>query len=296
VLESVRHTGATVVDFGTVIPPMTWPNQTTPLMTAATQGRNDLVEDLLARGYPHDAADDPAARDANQRTPADLARMAGHHRLASRLDPTPDAPHPPIIGADGAVRFGRGAAGTFLYNVAAVVLVLGLFVPYAIVLANVWSLVILAWVALLVWFQRHLPWAAGPLALRDDTLALLTLRGVVHLPLAQVRGVPATPAHGIHGAPWHLILCQDLVGRQSTPARLRDLEPAFISMADAERFAAVANRHVVIIMGRGPATDRLFTALRPGLDRPDVVGNRWWDELGHRSAWDVMTQRRQDRR
>lgn len=117
VLESVRRTGASVVDFGTVIPPMTWPHGTTPLMTAAAQARNDLIEDLLARGFPADATDDsgatalhhaahsgneagavlllaagldPSATDHEGRTPGQLARAAGHVELAALLEP--DAP------------------------------------------------------------------------------------------------------------------------------------------------------------------------------------------------------------
>lgn len=113
VLESVRRTGVEIVDFGTVIPPMTWPDGTTPLMTAVSLGRHDLIEDLLARGAPVDATDvaggtalhhaahagdevacdlllaagaDPTARDGLGRSPADHAVAAGHVALALRLD------------------------------------------------------------------------------------------------------------------------------------------------------------------------------------------------------------------
>jgi ankyrin repeat protein len=53
----------------------------TPLMGAASAGRDDLVNLLLARGA------DPAAVSEDGKTAASLAREHGHETLAVRLAP-----------------------------------------------------------------------------------------------------------------------------------------------------------------------------------------------------------------
>jgi ankyrin repeat protein len=57
----------------------------TALMRAAAAGAADAVALLLQHGA------DPALRDAEGRTAADLADAAGHHDLARRLAPDADA-------------------------------------------------------------------------------------------------------------------------------------------------------------------------------------------------------------
>lgn len=305
VLEAVRATGAEVVDFGTVIPPMTWPDGTTPLMTAAALGRHDLVADLIDRGVPADQLDDagatalhhaayaghgaavdvlvaagvdPAQVDLRGRTPADLARLGGHGAVADRLDgPRPD------------VRFGAGAWVKWAY----LLLGVGMLVVFALVwglgAGMPWSLLVLAMTVAVLWVFRYLPASGAPLALRDgSTLTALTIRGIVRLPLAEVRGVIAVPAHGVHGAPWQLVLCQDRAGRRSTPSGLRRVQPMFISEDDAERFAGVADRHLVLVLGRGASTDRVLTALRGPLSRPDVAVNDVWRQLEGRSSSELF--------
>jgi hypothetical protein len=305
VLESVRRTGAEVVEFGTVIPPMTWPSGTTPVMTAATLGRVDLVADLIERGTPVGGTDDVGATalhhaahaghdavvdvllaheadttlaDANGRTPADLARLAGHRSLAERIDvPRED------------IRFGAGALFKWAYLLlgAGLLVVLGLL--WAPGLGMPWSLLTLAMVGATIWVFRYLPASAAPLRLSaDDVLDVLTWRGRVRLPLAEVRGVIAVPAHGVHGAPWQVVLCQDLVGRRSTARSLRRVQPTYIGEADAERFASVAGRHVIVVLGRGASTHRVLAALRRPLARPDVVGNEVWQLLEHHSPSELF--------
>jgi ankyrin repeat protein len=56
----------------------------TPLMAAATSGREAVVELLLRCGA------DPSRRDARGRTAAFYAREAGHPHLAERLDTVVD--------------------------------------------------------------------------------------------------------------------------------------------------------------------------------------------------------------
>ena len=299
-LESVRGTGAEIVEFGTVIPPMTWPDGTTPLMTAATLGRADLVADLVDRGASiaetddagatalhhaahagdDDAVDlllaagaDPAQVDAQGRTAAVLARMGGHARLAERIEPPRQD-----------IRFGIGAGVRWAYQLVGVV---GIVVVVAIAAPSLglpWSVLAVAMAVGTVWFFRHLLTAGAPLALRrDGELRVLTWHGVVRVPLDAVRGVTAIPAHGVNGAAWRVVLCQDLVGMRSTPGRLRDIEIRYVSEDDAERLAAIAERHLVLVLGRGRRVDRVLAALRGPLSRPDVVGNEVWQLLERHS-------------
>lgn len=320
VLDAVRTSGATILEFGTVIPPMTWPQGTTPLMTAATDHRHDLLDDLLDRGVPagdtdevgatalHHAAHagnehavdallsaglDPAAVDRHERTPADLARLGGHVALAERLATGRHAADDATPQRD--VEF-RGAAGRFAYEAFGVGFTSVLAVLYAAQLANVWSLLVLAFVPGMLWFGRHLLWSGGPLSVRSDTLHVLTLTGVRRIPLREVKGVIALPATGVRGAPWNLLLLQDRVGREATRARLRAPEPGLLSEADADRLVHVASRVFVVIMGRTPATDRVLRAVRPALSRPDVVANVWWHDLEGRTHMEVMARVRRGRR
>lgn len=311
-LEAVHRTGATVVDFGTVIPPMTWPEGTTPLMTAAAQGRNDLIDDLLHRGVPADPTDDsganalhhaalagnesgvdllvtagldPAATDGQGRTPADLAHAGGHHDLAVRLGPgTPaeratSAARTPATAP--AADFGWRGPARLVSLWIGMAVVAALFVTAAIQWASLWSLALVGVVAGVLWSLRHLLRAGGPRRLRDGILELRTLTGRARLPVAEVRGVIVVPARGINGAPWQLVLCQDRLGPVSTAARLHALAPSVVSMEEAERFAGLAERHLEVVLGRGRRSEAVLAALAPALDRPDVVGNRWWDELVH---------------
>lgn len=306
VLESVRRTGATVVDFGTVIPPMTWPQGTTPLMTAAAQGRNDLIEDLLARGLPADATDDtgatalhhaahagnqagatllvaagldPGQVDGEGRTPARLARLAGHATLAEQLRPDGDDGTAAEPAASARDEYGwRGSARLVLLWVGVVGVVV-LFTATAVSRADLWSAPLLGVVGLVVWTQRHLLRAGGPLRLRGGVLELVTLTGVRRLPVGEVRGVAFVPPRGVNGAPGLLALCQDRLGPTTTPARLRALGPRDVTPDDAERLAGVAGRHVVVVLGRGRHTDRVLASLVPALRGASPTGNHWWSEL-----------------
>jgi len=56
------------------------PNGVTPLMVAASAGHEAAVELLLERGS------NPSRRDAQGRSAAVHARLAGHSHLAARLD------------------------------------------------------------------------------------------------------------------------------------------------------------------------------------------------------------------
>lgn len=56
------------------------PEGVTPLMVAASAGHHAVVELLLERGS------NPSRRDAQGRSAAEYARMAGHAHLAVRLD------------------------------------------------------------------------------------------------------------------------------------------------------------------------------------------------------------------
>lgn len=170
VLDAVRASGATIVEFGTVIPPMTWPQGTTPLMTAATDHLHDLLDDLLLRGVPADGTDDvgatvlhhaahagnqhavdallsaglhPEATDQHGRTPAVLARLGGHDAVAHRLAASAHADQP--AAPQGDVEF-RGAAGRFAYEAFAVGFTSVFAVLYAAQLANRWSLLVLAFI------------------------------------------------------------------------------------------------------------------------------------------------------
>jgi len=300
VLEAVRSTGAEIVEFGTVVPPMTWPDGTTPLMTAATLGRADLVADLIDRGVSIQETDDTGATalhhaahagdatavdllvaagadralvDGRGRTAADLARIGGHSSLAGR------------IAVDrGDVRFG-GAWARWAYQVFGVV---GIVVVVAISLPSLelpWSVLAVAMAVGTAWVFRHLLSAGAPLELRSDgVLRVLTWHGVVRVPLDAVRGVIAIPAHGVQGAAWRVVLCQDLVGMRSTPGRLRGIEHRFIGEDDAERFAAIAERHLVLVLGRARGVDRVLAALRGPLSRPDAVGNEVWHLLERHSS------------
>jgi len=321
VLDAVRATGAEVVDFGTVVPPMTWPQGTTPLMTAAAQGRPDLLEDLLARGYPVDDRDDlggtalhhaalagdagaawrlldagadPAAVDAHGRTPGALAAGAGHHDLARTLPPAgaggsaiggvPGSP-----AADGGrIDFGAGPTGRLGYLLVGLVVVVGLFTVYAVQVGGPLGLFVLALGGLAAWTQRGLLRAAAPAALDGDVLEVRTPLGKRRVPLREVRGVLAVPPVTVTGGPWRLVLLQDAVGARTSPSRLRGLDALLVPAEDAERFAALADRHLVVVLGRGPRTDDVVRALRGPLDRPDVVGNRWWDELRRRLPSEVL--------
>lgn len=309
VLEAVRSTGAAVVDFGTVIPPMTWPDGTTPLMTATTLDRADLIEDLLARGIPVGTTDDsgatalhhaayagnglgcellvaagldPSTPDGEGRSAADLARIGGHHQLAAALGPArADAGAPadrtPPAGDD--VHFGwRGPAKL----VALWVGLTGIPVVFAAVAldrADVWSIGLVGFAVAVLWSQGHLLRAAGPVRLRDGTVELLTVTGIAGLPLDDVRGAVLAPARGVNGAPTLLALCQDRLGRPSTARRLHALAPGLIPQDEAERLAALAPRHVVVVVGRGRSADRVLAAVVPELRARHVRGNTWWDEL-----------------
>jgi hypothetical protein len=307
VLEHLRRTGATVVDFGTVIPPMTWPNGTTPLMTAASTARNDLIEDLLARGVPADDTDDtgatalhhaayagnapgcellvaagldPAAPDAEGRSAADLAVAGGHVALALTLAPAPDEAQarPAGAGSDD-VRFGwRGSAKLVALWIGLVGIPV-VFGAVALERADLWSIALVGFAAGVVWSQGHMLRAAGPLRLRDETLHLVTLTGVRRLPLADVRSVVLVPARGVNGAPTLLALGQDRLGRPSSARRLHALAPGLVPLEEAERLAACAPRQVVVVVGRGRAGDRVLDALAPALRRHAVPGNAWWDAL-----------------
>lgn len=305
VLEAVRSTGAEIVEFGTVIPPMTWPDGTTPLMTAATLGRADLVADLIDRGVSiqetddtgatalHHAAHagdeaavdlliaagaDPATVDGRGRTPADLARMGGHPTLAQRIDPP-----------RGDIRFGVGAWARWAYQIVGVVGIVVMVALGAPSFGLPWSVLAVAMAVGTVWVFRHLLTAGGPLELRrDGVLRVLTWHGVVRVPLDAVRGVIAIPAYGVNGAAWRVVLCQDVVGMRSTPGRLRSIESRFVSEDDAERFAAIAERHLVLVLGRGRSVDRVLMALRGPLSRPDVLGNEVWNLLERHLPWELQ--------
>lgn len=309
VLESVRRTGATIVDFGTVIPPMTWPAGTTPLMTAATLGRADLIEDLLARGIPAGTTDDsgatalhhaayagnqlgcellvaagldPAAPDGEGRSAADLARIGGHHQLAATLGPgRPDAgvPSAPAPQAAHDVDFGwRGPAKLASLWVGLIGLPV-LFMAVALDRADVWSIGLVGVASGVLWSQGHLLRAAGAVRLRDGTLHLLRITGIAHLPLDEVRGAVLAPARGVNGAPTLLALCQERLGRTSTARRLHALAPGLIPQDEAERMTALAPRHLVVVLGRGRSADRVLEAVLPALRQRHVPGNTWWDEL-----------------
>lgn len=309
VLESVRRTGATIVDFGTVIPPMTWPDGTTPLMTAVTLGRTDLIEDLLARGIPAGTTDDsgatalhhaahagnergcellvaagldPSTPDGVGRSAADLARIGGHHELAASLPPArvdagvaaaPTAP----VGDD--VHFGwRGPAKLAALWVGLLGIPIA-FVAVALDRADVWSIGLVGVAVGVLWSQGHLLRAAGPVRLCDGTFDLLTITGIARLPLDGVRGAVLAPARGVNGAPTLLALGQDRLGRPSTARRLHALAPGLIPLDEAERMATLAPRHLVVVLGRGRSADWVLEALVPPLRARHVPGNTWWDEL-----------------
>jgi len=317
VLDAVRATGAEVVDFGTVVPPMTWPQGTTPLMTAAAQGRPDLLADLLDRGFPVDDRDDlggtalhhaaqagdaeavrrlveagadAGAVDAHGRTPADLAAGAGHHDLAATLRPAGAA----TAGAEasgpqgGRIDFGAGPSGRLGYLLLGLAVVVVMFTVYAVQVGGPLGLLVLALAGLVAWTQRGLLRSAAPVALDGDVLEVRTPLGKRRVPLREVRGVLAVPPVTVTGGPWRLVLLQDAVGARTSPSRLRGLDALLIPAEDAERFAALADRHLVVVLGRGPRTDDVVRALRGPLDRPDVVGNRWWDELRRRLPSEVL--------
>lgn len=213
--------------------------------------------------------------------------------LAARLDRRPaSAPEAPPGAVEGEVDLPPGAVAGFLYEVVGVCTVIAVFGVVAAQLRSWGSIALLAIPVGVLWVARHVLWAGGPLRIRNGNLALLTLRGIVSVPLHDVRGVIVAPAHGLNGAPWRVVLCQDAAGRRATPARIQETEPAFVTPEDAERFAALASCYQVIVLGRGPSTQVVLAALRPALDRPEVVGNRWWAELERYSAFDVMTSRR----
>jgi membrane protein implicated in regulation of membrane protease activity len=305
-LESVRRIGATVVDFGTVIPPMTWPSGTTPLMTAVTVERNDLVEDLLARGVPAGTTDDsgatalhhaahagnaagcelligagvdPATPDRQGRTAADLARLGGHHQLAVTLDPA-GAGRLVHVAAEGAdADFGWWGPAKLIALWVGVICIPVVFVPIALEWASVWSVAPIGFTAAVLWTQGHLFRAGGPRRLRDSTLELIGITGTVRLPLDDLRGVILIPARAVNGSPVKLVLCQDRLGRSSTAKRIHALSPGRVPLEEAERFAALAERHLVVVLGRGRLTERILKALAPDLDRPDVVANAYWQEL-----------------
>lgn len=296
VLETVRQTGAQIVDFGTAVPPMTWPNGTTPMMTAATTGRVDLVEDLIARGFPVDHADDvgatalhhaahagdiaavdalldagadPTVVDSNGRTPADLARTARHFELAARL-------YQPA----GDIRFGPRTWFRWAYLMFGSAGVFALCLWEARNLAMPWSLLALALAAGVVWVMHHLPLSYVPIRLRaDGTLVLFSLAGRRELPLSEVQGVLAVPAYGVNGAPWQVALFQDRLGRRTTPARIRHICARYIHAEDTDTFSTLTERHVRLVLGRGKGTDRVLSALRWPLSRPGLATNHVWDLL-----------------
>lgn len=158
-----------------------------------------------------------------------------------------------------------------------------LFTGTAISRADVWSLPLLAFVALVSWTQGHLLRAGGPRRLREGTLELRTLTGIRRLPLDEVEGVVFVPPPGVNGAPGLLVLCQDHLGRTSTPDRLRALGTRDLTPDEAERLAGIAARHIVVVLGRGRHTDRVLASLVPALRDVGPVGNRWWSELARLS-------------
>jgi hypothetical protein len=289
VLAAIRATGVDVADWGTVIPPFRWPNETTALMTAAAGGDHAVLDDLLARGVDVDhrdvkgstalhhaaaAGDDrairfllaagssPDATDHEGLRPAEVAAINGHGAVAGRLDAGPGS------SEVASYRIRHWVPVWFFVYFTALCAVLAGFMAVEVFELGRTGGIVAALGGALISFSLHVTHAmfwrgAVVRRLEGDELVGRALTGrEVRLDLASARAA-AFGVSGSHRAVSavamgrYLVVVVDEGGR---PATARALRRAGFVPGDVEAILAAGPQVVSFIVNHGPREEVLATA------------------------------------